>query len=147
VSTDDEYHLEIVIFAEAPMPWKIASAVLALLLLGESGYILLARHRPINRFRPIDEGGYMAFDSATGRLCRTFRPGPRHQKTQPVAIEPAPSSFNSNKSSPEVDPILSMIRGVLSEAEFDKKVQEEKDANAEAQGAFIRSLPTCVDIR
>ena len=129
------------------MPWKIASAVLALLLLGESGYILLARHRAINRFKPVDEDGYLAFDSATGQLCRTFRPGPHSQKNHPAQIKPSPSSFDSKKSGSAVDPILNAIRGGLSEAEFDKKVQEEKDANAEAQGAFIRSLPTCVDIR
>lgn len=40
-----------------------------------------------------------------------------------------------------------MIQGGLSEAEFDKKVQEEKDANAEAQAEFVRSLPACVDVR
>jgi hypothetical protein len=128
------------------MSWKIATAVLVLLLLGESGYVLLSRHRPINRFKPVDEDGYLAFDSATGQLCRTFRPGPP-KKIQPAPIKPAPSSFDSKESSPNLDRILCAIRGGLTEAEFDKKVQEEKDGNAEAQAELIRSLPACANIR
>lgn len=125
---------------------KILTGILAALVLLESGYIFLGRH-PINRFKPVDEDGYLAFDSATGQLCRTFRPGPPLKKIQPVTIKPAASSFDSKKSSPKVDPILSAIRGGLTETEFDKRVQEEKDANAEAQAEFIRGVPACADIR
>ena len=127
------------------MPWKIATAVLGLLLSAESGYILFARQRAINRFKPVDEDGYLAFDSATGQLCRTFRPGSRPKKIQPAPIKPAPSSLDSKKSGPD-DRILTAIRGGLTEAEFEKKIQEEKDANAEAHAEFIRGVPACMDI-
>jgi len=125
---------------------QIVTGILAALVLLESGYIVLRRH-PTNRFKPMDEDGYLAFDSATGQLCRTFRPGPPPKKIPPNPIEPAPSSLDSQKSNPKVDPVLNAIRGGLTEAEFDKKVQSEKAANAEAQAEFIRHLPACADIR
>ena len=125
--------------------WRILVCTLAVTVLAESGYIFLHR-QPINRFKPMDEDAYLAFDSETGQLCRTFRRGPRVQKNQPAQIRPSPSSLDSKKSSSKVDPILNAIRGRLTEAEFEKKVQEEKDADAEAQVQFIRSLPACGDI-
>ena len=124
---------------------RILAGVLSILLALETGYIIWGHHRS-NRFKTMDEDGYWAFDSATGQLCRTFRRGARVQETQPAQIKPSPSSLDSKKSSPKVDPILSAIRGGLTEAEFEKMVQEEKDANAEAQAEFIRSLPVCADI-
>ena len=124
---------------------KILTSILALAVVVEGGYILLHRNA-VNRFKPLDEDGYLAFESATGQLCRTFRLGSRPKKIQPAPIKPAPSSFDLKKPNPEVDPILNAIRGGLTEAEFEKKVQEEKDANAEAQAEFIHGLPACVDI-
>ena len=121
------------------MIFKILTLVLVLAVFAESGYILLHRH-PVNRFKPVDEDNYLAFDSATGQLCRTFRLGSRPKK-----IQPAPSSLDSKKSGPE-DHILTAIRGGLKEAEFNKKVQEENDANAEAKAEFIGGLPACADI-
>jgi hypothetical protein len=128
------------------MLFKAISCILALVVVAEGSYILLHRH-PINRFRTVDEDAYLAFDSATGQLCRTFRPGTPPKKTGPVPIRPAASSYDSMESDPKVDRILSAIRGGLTEAEFDKKVQEERNADAEAQAKFIRSVPACADIR
>ena len=124
---------------------RILAGVLSILLALETGYFIWAHHR-INRFKTMDEDGYLAFDSATGQLCRTFRRGPRAQKNQPAQIKPSPSSLDSKKPGSEVDLILSAIRGGLTESEFEKKVQEEKRADAEAQVEFIRGLPACVDI-
>jgi hypothetical protein len=124
---------------------KILTSILALAVVAEGGYILLHRNA-VNRFKAVDEDGDLAFDSATGQLCRTIRPAPLPKKMQLAPIKPAPSSFDSKESNPKLDPILSAIRGGLTEAEFEKKVQEEKDANAEAQAEFIRGLPACVDI-
>ncbi len=78
------------------MLFKTLTCILALLVVAEGGYIFLHRH-PINRFKSVDEDGYVAFDSATGQLCRTFRPGPPHKEAQPAPIKPAPSSFQSKK--------------------------------------------------
>lgn len=119
----------------------VVMSALTVTVFAESGYIFIHR-RSINRFRPVDEDAYLAFDSATGQLCRTFRPGPRRKKNS-APIKPAPSCLDSEESDP--DPIIRAIRGRPTEAE--KKVQEEMDANTEAHAEFIRGLPSCADIR
>ena len=117
---------------------RILIGSLAALVLLESGYILMRRH-PTNRFKPVDEDAYLAFDSATGQLCRTFRQGPRPKGIKPEP-EPTPStsSSHSGKAVP-VDEILEAIQ----------KADPEADAKAEekAQAEFIRGLPACADIR
>ena len=111
------------------MRLKIFTGILILLLLTESGYIIATRH-PIDRFKPVDSDDYLAFDSATGELCRTFR-----SKPAPRATKTAPSSLHSSESSPS-DAILDMIRNGHSDS------QAEEGAQAE----FVRNLPACVDI-
>jgi hypothetical protein len=51
----------------------LVTAFLTLLLVAESVYILL-RRQPTNRFKAV-EGyqGIVAFDTATGQLCKTLR--------------------------------------------------------------------------
>ena len=52
---------------------KSLFAVLALLLAAESLFILMHRH-PANRFKPVEGyDGVVAFDTATGQLCKTLR--------------------------------------------------------------------------
>lgn len=109
---------------------KILIGVLALLVVTASEYIVLSRN-PVNRFKPIDQDGYVAFDTATGQLCKTFR-----TKTVPEKIQSIPSSDRSNGSRP-VDPILDAIRGGVPDAQ----------AEQAAQVQFIRGLPACADIR
>jgi len=57
------------------MLFKTLTCILALVVVAEGGYIFLHR-RPINRFKPVDDDGYAAFDTATGQLCRAFRARP-----------------------------------------------------------------------
>jgi hypothetical protein len=52
--------------------FKTLTCTLALAVVVEGGYIFLQRH-PANRFKPMDDDGYVAFDTASGQLCRTFR--------------------------------------------------------------------------
>jgi hypothetical protein len=111
------------------MLFKTLTGILAVLVLAEGGYIFLARH-PINRFKPVDEDGYLAFDSATGQLCRTFRSGPIPKRTESV-----PSSDRSLDSRVR-DPILDAIRGGAA----------KDGAKENTQVEFIRALPACVDI-
>jgi hypothetical protein len=109
---------------------KTLACILALVVIAEGGYIFLHRH-PINRFKPIDDDGYLAFDTASGQLCRTFRSNSAPKKTAP-----SPSSDRSPESK-SGDPVLDFIRNGESSA------QSERDSKVE----FILKLPTCRDIR
>jgi hypothetical protein len=70
----------------------------------EANSPLLSRH-PINRFKPVDQDAYVAFDTATGQLCRSYRSEAPKSTTMPA---PA-SSLSPQAQSHSVDPILSMI--------------------------------------
>lgn len=112
------------------MVFKTLTCILALVVIAESGYIFLRRH-PVNRFKPMDDYGYTAFDTASGQLCRTFRSKPAPTKVQ---LSPSPDR------SPELhsgDAILDAMRNGSDNA------PGEKDAEVE----FIRGLPACADIR
>src|SRR5467141_3561799 len=114
----------------AHMLLKTLICILVLVIVAEGGYIFLHRH-PINRFKPMDDDGYVAFDTASGQLCRTFR-----SKSAPKRIESSPSSDHSSESGSE-DPILGAIRNGRPNAQVERETQVE----------FIRGLPTCDDIR
>jgi hypothetical protein len=113
-----------------PVKPKVLVGFLLLLLLVETGYIVAAHH-PIARFKPVDVDSYLAFDSATGQLCKTFR-----TTSTSRAVNSAPASTTSPRSSSS-DAILNMIQG----------------GNADAHSAdawkvqFLRNLPVCADIR
>jgi hypothetical protein len=109
---------------------KALVGVLLVLLLLETGYIIATRH-PIARFKPIDEDGYLAFDSATGQLCRTFRPVPKSSATTA-----APTSLPSPQPN-SGDPILNMIQN-------GKMDMQSADAG---KTDFLRNLPACADVR
>jgi hypothetical protein len=100
------------------------------MLLIESGYILTTRHS-IARFKPVDVDSYLAFDSATGQLCKTFRPTATSH-----GVNPAPTSIPSTRPS-SGDPILDMIQG--------GNPREQSSIAGKTQ--FLLSLPVCADIR
>jgi hypothetical protein len=55
------------------MYFKLLSILLAVLLVVESAFLYLHRPAP-NRFRAVDGyGGLVAFDTATGQLCKTLK--------------------------------------------------------------------------
>jgi tetratricopeptide (TPR) repeat protein len=54
------------------MRLKALAGILALTVVAEGAFILLRRY-PINRFKAADVDGYVAFDTSTGQICRTFR--------------------------------------------------------------------------
>jgi hypothetical protein len=109
---------------------KTLTCVLALVVAAEGGYIFLHRH-PINRFKPMDDDGYVAFDTASGQLCRTFQ-----SKSGPRRVETSPSSDHSSATG-SGDAVLDFIRG------GGAKVQADQTANVE----FILGLPACREIR
>jgi len=63
--------LDAVAVAEVRMLWKLLVGVLAAAVLAESAFIIFGRH-PINRFRAVDEDGYLAFDTATDSSVERF---------------------------------------------------------------------------
>jgi len=112
------------------MLFKALTCILGLAVFAEGGYIVLYRHT-INRFKPVDDYGYAAFDSATGQLCRTFQAKPAPRKVQSSPSPARPAELHSG------DPILDAMRNEKNNA------QPGKDAEVE----FIRGLPACADIR
>jgi hypothetical protein len=68
---------------------KLITVALITILAAETAYVLY-RPRP-NRFQPITAGelgdGFVALDTATGRLCRTWTfPGPPNEKMEIQAV-------------------------------------------------------------
>jgi hypothetical protein len=117
---------------ETSMALRVLSGILIILLVAESGYIALNRHS-VNRFKPVDQDGYLAFDSATGQLCKSYR-----SKAPEKTAKPAPTSSPTPQSqSLSEDRILSAIGRGTSDAQAEEKAEIE----------FIRGLPACVDIR
>jgi hypothetical protein len=130
VSTDDEYHiLNGNTVVEFHMILKTLTYVLAVLVVAEAGYIFLLR-RPINRFKLMDDNGYVAFDTESGQLCRTFQPNLKSQAAKsPVPVISGPSNSG--------DSILDAIRNTPSSS----------SAEGDAQLDFVRRLPACDDVR
>lgn len=112
------------------MRFKILTYILAVMVLAEGGYIILHSH-PISRFKPVEENGYVAFDTATGQLCRTYRMKPSPKRASAVV----PPDRVPEK--PTGDPILDAIRNAPA------SVQAGENAEVE----LVRSLPACADIR
>jgi hypothetical protein len=111
---------------------KIIMGILTILMVAESVYIVLDRHT-INRFKTVDQDGYVAFDTATGQLCRSYR-----SKAPDKTVRPAPTSSVSpqSQSRPE-DRILAAIERGSPDAQAEEKTE----------GEFIRGLPACADLR
>lgn len=113
------------------MLYKLLTVFLALLLVAENVYILVHRH-PANRFKVVAEyGSVVAFDTATGQLCKTLRTGP------PVASQRPTAPSNASSGLPSGDPITDEIRTLTA------KEQVEQDATLD----FVRKVPACPDIR
>jgi hypothetical protein len=123
------------------MHWKILVGVLATAVLAESAFIIFGRH-PINRFRAVDVDGYLAFDTATGQLCKTIRTKPisKGNQSSPAADrspQPRLASPDGDKTSKGWDAIVDAIQNSPSNSETEEKYRLE----------LIRELPACADIR
>jgi hypothetical protein len=69
MSTDDEYHSVAALLRETgALENRDRNACSA--TPGRERMYFLARHEPIDRFKPMDEDNYLAFDSATGQLLQ-----------------------------------------------------------------------------
>lgn len=132
VSTDDEYHMHTLLMTlEMSMLQRVLIGILIVLAVGEGVYIALNR-RTINRFKPVDQDGYVAFDTATGQLCRSYRTKVAEKIVKPASKSSLPSQ---SQAGPE-DPILAAIQKGPPNAQADEKAGVE----------FIRALPACADL-
>jgi hypothetical protein len=113
-----------------PTMSKLLISVLTAALVVESGYLLLTRH-PSNRFKTVDQDGFIAFDSGTGQLCKTF--GAKLSLTTPRRVS-APSNDDTSTSK---DPIMDAIRNAA----------PQTDGGEDPRVTLARVLPSCADIR
>jgi hypothetical protein len=131
------------------MLFKVHAVILVMLLAAESGYVLMHRH-PSDRFKVLNdyEYGIVAFDSATGRLCKTLRTKSAAEIEQAEAKagkKPAPCPPMPKSSG---DPALDEINRVgISKrcGGTGEDVAQESDANPSLE--FVANLPACADIR
>jgi hypothetical protein len=131
------------------MLFKILTVGLAILLVAETGYVLAHRY-PIDRFKVVKDYdyGFVAFDSATGRLCKTLR-------TKSAAEIKKSNAETAKKSIPcpplpalSGDPFLDEINriGISKQcggSNEDKATKSTDDSMLEV----VAGLPACVDIR
>jgi hypothetical protein len=115
------------------MPSKILICILVTLLLVESTYVLLNRH-PINRFKPVDQDGYVAFDTATGQLCRSYRSKTPEGVAQAASASSLPRQSQSRSGD---DPILAMI----------ERGNPDPQSKEKAEVELVRGLPACENLR
>ena len=131
------------------MLFKILTVILLILLAAESGYILIHRH-PSDRFKVVRDYDYgiVAFDSATGRLCKTLRTKSAAEiegldaqgakKLAPCLPLPAPSG----------DPALDEInRAGISKRCGGSGEDVSQKSGADSAVEFVAGLPVCADIR
>jgi hypothetical protein len=131
------------------MLFKVLTAILLILLAAETGYILTHRH-PSGWFRVLSDYDYgvVAFDSATGRLCKTLRTksAAEIEKSDAEAVKkPGPCP---PLPTPTGDPYLDEINRIgISKrcGGSGEDVAQKSDRDSALE--FIAQLPDCADIR
>ena|ERR1019366_8550635 len=128
------------------MGLKVAVGVLVLLLAAESSYIVIHRHS-ISRFKQFGDDDLIAFDTATGQICKTLR-------TKSVAqIERSETDTVSKRApcpplpSPSGDPVLDEINRLARSRRCGgnrEDASQKLEANSTLE--FIANLPACADI-
>jgi hypothetical protein len=103
--------------------------MLTLLVVGEGVLIVATRHPP-KRFETVDADSYMAFDTATGQLCKTFQTQSAPQNVRPSHTVAPPDQRRSQ------DPILDAIDRTSTESQNQDRGQLD----------FIQGLPECSHI-
>jgi hypothetical protein len=127
--------------------FRLLTVVLAVLLVAESVYILMHRH-PANRFKPVE--GYdaiVAFDTATGQLCKTLRTksaaeiekSAAEAAKQPVPCPPLPA--------PSGDPVLDEINRLTISKECGGSGKGVAQQSDDESLKTIVMLPAWKDIR
>ena len=129
------------------MVFKVITCVLALLVAGEALFIVM-NWRATNRFKPVDGyDGLVAFDTATGQLCKTLRTKSAAQiereaqsATTAKEMDPCPPPPHTG------DPIIDAIDS----AAMSKRcggVGDETKSESDFTTQFVAGLPICAKIR
>jgi hypothetical protein len=126
---------------------KLLTVCLALLLMVGSFYILKLRH-PTNRFKPVDSyDGLVAFDMATGQLCKTLRTKTAAE-IEKLDAEAAKKSVPSPPlPAPSGDPVLDEINRVGISKRCGGNGENVDQKSEDTAIKFIAQLPACADIR
>lgn len=130
------------------------------MLVTESVYILMHRH-PTNRFKSVEEFGYgvVAFDTATGQLCKTLRTKSAAEIDQSgaevakqadeelkkeVGCPPYPPPPPSGD--PFIDEMNTAARTENCGPNGEITIKRQKSA-ADSTLEFVVKLPACADLR
>ena len=130
-------------------PLKVLTVILLILLAAETGYVLMHRH-PSDRFKVVRDYDYgiVAFDSATGRLCKTLQTKSAaeiEKSDAEAAKKPAPYP---PLPAPSGDPVLDeMKRSFISKKCGGKGEDVAQESDASSSLEFVVSLPACAEIR
>jgi hypothetical protein len=131
------------------MLFKLLTAVLTLLLAAETLYILKHRLPTNNRFRPVESyDGIVAFDTATGQLCKTLLTKSAAEIKQSTAEAAKKSVPCPPLSPPSGDSVVDKIERYAISKECGgsgEVVVRESDTDSTLE--FVAKLPACADIR
>ena len=130
------------------MSLKLLTIFLALLVTVESFYVLKLRH-PTNRFKPVGSyDGLVAFDTATGQLCKTLRTKTAAEIEKldaEAAKKPAPCP---PLPTPSGDPVLDEInRSGISKKCSGRGEDVSQKSDTDSALEFVAGLPVCADLR
>jgi hypothetical protein len=125
------------------MVFKLLTALFAVVIAAETFFILTRSH-PANRFKPVDGyEGVVAFDTATGQLCKTLRTKSaaqieREAESASAAkeLEPCPPSPRSGDPFTDAIERTAMSKRCGGDAE---DIKSESDFPTQ----FVAGLPIC----
>jgi hypothetical protein len=131
------------------MLFKVLTAVLTLLLAAETLYIVKHRLPTNNRFRPVDSyDGIVAFDTATGQLCKTLRTRTAAEIEHSAAEAAKKSEPCPPLPPPSGDSVIDKIEryGISKECGGSGEIAA-RESDADTTIEFVAKLPACGDIR
>jgi hypothetical protein len=129
------------------MIFKIFTAILVLLVAGETLFFVMNRRSP-NRFKPVEGyDGLVAFDTATGQLCKTLRSKSasqieREAKVAKTEEEREPCTLPPVHSG---DPVLDAMESASRSKRCGGDGVSQK-SDLDASRVFIAGLPYCANI-
>jgi hypothetical protein len=128
------------------MGFKLATIALTVLL-GTETFVMVMSRRTANRFRPVENyDGLVAFDTASGRLCKTIVTKSAAEIAQQAKEQQAKADASREQAERErekaarthsaIDDIAAAIDEQIGASSRDASVEE-----------FIATLPACKTIR
>jgi hypothetical protein len=131
------------------MLFKILTVILLILLAAETWYVLTHRH-PSDRFKVLNdyEYGIVAFDSATGRLCKTLQTKSAAEIEKLDAEAATKSAPCPPLPAPSGDPAIDeMKRSVISKKCGGNGEDVAQESNDNWSIKFVANLHACAELR